>query len=233
MSLVVLFIAAIIASSCTQTLSGEIKKESRDLTGFTGIELAVPADLFLTQGEGYSLTIEADKDILDIIETEVRGTNLRIKTERGLWNWRNAKIKIYITMPEVENLSISGSGDIKAVTSIVSQTLTTRISGSGDINIPNLKVNSFSGTVSGSGDIDISGEDVASDVNLRVSGSGDIKIKGIMFSEGEVAVSGSGDIYLEVKDNLKARVAGSGNVVYGGNPLIDAKVSGSGKVRNK
>ena len=233
MSLAALLVVAFLTTSCTTTLSGEIEKEKRDLSGFTGIELAVPAELFLSQGSEYSITIEADKNVLEIIETEVRGKDLRIKTERGRWNWRNEKIKVYITMPEIENLSISGSGNIKSVTPVVSQSLATRISGSGNINISDLKVSSFSGTISGSGNIKVSGSGSAKDANLRVSGSGDISVKGILFTDGDVAISGSGDVYIESSENLKARVAGSGDVVYGGNPLIDAKVSGSGKIRNK
>ncbi len=233
-SVAIVLCVAIIATSCTPTLSGVTKQEERSLKDFTGIELAVPAELSLSQGKGYSVSIEADKDILELIETVIQGNSLKIRTERGTTlGWGNVKIKIQITMPDVDYLSVTGSGDIKAVTPITSNHLTTTISGSGDISISELNVSTLKATISGSGDIKLSGSSVGKQAEVKVTGSGDINIRGIEFSDADVTITGSGDAYIVVKENLNARVVGSGDIVYSGNPLVDAKVTGSGRIRNK
>ncbi len=226
--------AALITSSCNVSVSGESKEEKRPVKDFTGVELAVPADVYITQGETYSFIIEGDDEFLEKIKTEVSGKTLRIKTE-GWFNfgWDNQKVIIKITMPEVERLSVAGSGDIKAVSPIKAENLVTSISGSGDISISELLVKDLTASISGSGDISLGGNGSAKMATVKVTGSGDVTLNGIAFANAEVSISGSGDVYLVASETLNARVVGSGDIVYSGNPLVDAKVSGSGRIRNK
>jgi hypothetical protein len=228
------FSLAIIATSCTIGLSGESVEETRDVKNFSIIELSIPADLYLTQGDGYSFKIEGDKDFLKEVRTEVNGKSLKIKTDSWInFGWKDLKVKIYITMPNVEGLTVAGSGDIQALTPIKAQSLFIRVSGSGDVSIPNLEVQILESSISGSGDVTVSGKGTAQEARVRISGSGDVDLKGIRFANVDVSISGSGDAYIEASENLKARVVGSGDIVYSGNPLIDAKVTGSGTIKNK
>jgi hypothetical protein len=224
----------LILSSCLSGLSGEITEEKRDVKDFTSVELAIPADISLSQGKDFSFTIEGDKEFLKEVITEVRGSALRIRTEGWVnFGWKDLKVKIQITMPTVEGLSVSGSGDINGITPINTGSLSLRVSGSGDIIIPVLTVDNLDVTISGSGDIGVAGKGTAKDAKVRVSGSGDVELKGIVFQNADISISGSGDAYIEASEVLNARVVGSGDIVYSGNPLIDAKVSGSGRIRNK
>jgi len=224
----------IIASSCTVSVSGETVKEDRALANFSSIQLAIPADLYLSQGDSYSFTIEGDKDFLSQVITEVRGNSLVIKTEGWVnFGWRNLKVKVFVTMPQVNGLTVSGSGDIRAQTPIATDNLSVRVSGSGDVNISNLTVRDLDIAVSGSGDVKLSGKGSAGDASVKVSGSGDVALQGLEFHNAKVSISGSGDAYLVVTQSLEARVVGSGDIVYSGNPLVDGKVSGSGRIRNK
>ena len=233
MGIATLLSLAIVTSSCANSLTEERKKEERNVENFTSIQLSISADVYLTQADGYSFTIEGDKSSLEKVITEVRGNTLAIKTERLNQRFLKSDIKIYITMPDIEGLAISGSGDIKAITPLITRDLSLSISGSGDIAIPNLTLKSLNAAVSGSGDIAISGQGIASEANVKISGSGDVMLKGIRFQNADISIAGSGDAYVELSENLKARVAGSGDIIYSGNPLVDAKVSGSGTIRNK
>lgn len=233
MGTAVLLSLAIVTSSCANSLTEERIKEERDVKNFTAIQLSVSADVYLTQADGYSFTIEGDKSSLDKVITEVRGNTLVIRTERTNLRFFKSEIKIHITMPDIEGLAISGSGDIKTITPVVTGDLNLKISGSGDITIPDLMLKSLYAAISGSGDIAISGQGIASEANVKISGSGDVMLKGVRFQNADISIAGSGDAYVELSENLKARVAGSGDIVYSGNPLVDAKVSGSGSIRNK
>ncbi|MFP4556944.1 MAG: head GIN domain-containing protein [Bacteroidales bacterium] len=226
---------SLILSSCTSGLSGEIEKETRSVKGFSGISLSIAADVYLTQDNNHSLTIEADKEILDKIVTEVSGSTLLIKTERGtrLNSWGNSNIKIHVSMPDVETLSVTGSGDIKAVTPIKAKALSTKITGSGDILISDLTLKRLDASVTGSGDINLSGKVSAEDASVKITGSGDVTVKGVEFKDAMVSISGSGDAYIVAKENLEARILGSGDITYSGNPLVDTKISGSGSLKNK
>jgi hypothetical protein len=201
-------------------------REVRDVSSFTGISLGIAGDLFLTQGSPQQVVIQAEDD-LDKIETVVRDGVLRIRSDN--WSSRIKGVRIWITMPEVEKLNVSGSGNILAETSIDADELELRVSGSGKIKIPELKGEEMEAAISGSGDIILSGS--ADEMEISISGSGNVDAAGLKVNECGIKISGSGDCKIDVSGELDASISGSGSVTYYGDPQIDARVSGSGKVK--
>ncbi len=160
-------------------------------------------------------------------ETDVKDGVLRIKTDN--WNTKIKGVKIWITMPEVEALNVSGSGNILAETSIDTDELELKVSGSGKIKIPELQVGEIGAAVSGSGDMILAGS--ADEMEIRISGSGSVYAEALKVKECGIKISGSGSCKIDVTGELDASISGSGRVTYYGNPQIDARVSGSGKVK--
>ncbi len=58
--------------------NGELVTEERIHTGFTEISLESTGDLFVEQGSDYSVEIETSENLMDIIETKVKGSTLEI-----------------------------------------------------------------------------------------------------------------------------------------------------------
>jgi len=209
------------------------KREVRDVTGFTGIGLSIAADIYLTQAPTYKVEIEADSDYLERIETVVNGDVLKIKRKDHFdFDFRNKKAKIYISMPNINSLGISGSGDVVAQTPIKTDKLDVSISGSGNVKVENLSVKNMELSISGSGDIFLAGSDVAESTSYSISGSGDIKTENLQSKNVKVRVSGSGDVRVWAVDDLEAKVSGSGDVYYKGRPIVNAKTSGSGGIHH-
>lgn len=208
------------------------KKETRKVVEFDKIGLAIPANLYLTQGSKNEVVIEADEDLLGKIVTEVNGTSLDIRFEK----WYNYKgigsINIYVTVKDLKELDVSGSGDIIAKSAIKADKLVFVISGSGSILIDDLSVNNVYAMVTGSGDIKIKGNSKANELDATVTGSGDFESENIEFKEGEMSITGSGSIRAHIIDQLEANITGSGRIYYKGTPVIDADITGSGKIRN-
>ncbi len=209
------------------------KRETRNVSGFTGISLSVSADIYLSQASEYKVEMEGDADYLEKIETVVDGDILKIKTKDHFnFDWNSKKLKIYISMPQVNSIAISGSGDILAQTAIKTNDLKIKISGSGNVKIENLSVKSLDLGISGSGDIYMLGTDVAESANYSISGSGDIDNQGLQCKKVEIHVSGSGDVKVWAVDELDAKISGSGDVYYKGRPIINSKSSGSGELHH-
>ncbi|MEE4196594.1 MAG: head GIN domain-containing protein [Bacteroidales bacterium] len=207
-------------------------KEQRNVGTFNGISLSIPAVLYLTQGDENTVFIEGDQKVLEKIVTEVKKDQLNIQFE----NWYNYKgvssLKVFITLKEVESLSVTGSGDIVAQSPLRAEKLSLVVSGSGDIQISELTTQKVSATISGSGDISIQGNNKAQSLKAVVTGSGDFVSDELTFNEGDLTITGSGTIHASVADKLSALITGSGKIYYDGNPLIDATINGSGKIRN-
>ncbi len=209
------------------------QRETRKVSGFTGVSLSISADIYLSQAADYKVEIEADADYLEKIETVVDGDMLKIKNKDHFnFVFHDKKVKIYISMPQVNVLNISGSGDILAQTAIKTDDLKIKISGSGNIKVEILSVKNLNLAISGSGDIYMAGTNMAESASYSISGSGDIDNQNLQCKKVDISVSGSGDIKVWSVDELDARVSGSGDVYYKGRPIVNAKTSGSGGIHH-
>ena len=211
------------------------ENEERNVPVFTKIALRIPAKLYIKQGDVQSVEITAKSSTLEEIITEVKGRTLNIRFPNKSVFWKNfnpGKIEIHITVPEIDGLSVAGSGDILAK-EIKSLILDLAVSGSGDIVINDLKTKRVTAAISGSGDIIIKDGDVADELTVTISGSGNVDAMGFEASDVSIRISGSGNCSVTSNGNIKGRVAGSGDVNYRGNPNLDFSVAGSGKVKKR
>jgi len=210
--------------------SGEIIRESREVSDFNEIDLSGSGEIFLTQGEDYSFEIESDKNILERIETIVRGKTLFIK-HKNRWECLKPSdsINIYVTMPEIIGVDISGSGRLRSEGGIIADDLDIDISGSGKVDLE-LAVKTIEAKVSGSGDFDLAG--VAEKLDFNLSGSGNLRAFDLKTSDAKIKILGSGKAEVYAEDNLDITLSGSGKAYYKGRPVLKQSVSGSGKIES-
>ena len=219
--------------SCTSpvSLTGQTITETRDLPSFNSVALSFSADVYISQGNRQSVEIEADEGAMDIIVTDVRGETLVLKTRDGFWR-RTGKVKVTITVPEIRQLQVSGSGDILAQTAIRTEELDLTVSGSGSIDIDDLQCPSIRSTITGSGDIRLTGRQAANDMKTVITGSGSCNAENLEVAMADVHITGSGSVRIHVSEELSTRITGSGSVLYRGQPLVDASSTGSGRTRS-
>jgi hypothetical protein len=210
-------------------------KETRNVSGFTKVNFGVAGNLYINIGPDFKVVLEGEKRYIDNVITDVSGGKLVIKNENWkMNNWRmNEKVNVYITMPELAGLGVSGSGRAEVKDAIKTSDLGLSVSGSGKIFISEMTASNLSCGISGSGDIILSGSGSCSKADISISGSGNYDGSPLKIGTAEIHISGSGNCSCNVTESLRASVSGSGNVTYEGNPKIDAHVSGSGKVRSR
>ena len=224
-------LAVLTFSSCRKIVGeGPIVKETRNLSDYDGIHLSVPGTLFYTQANDFKVEIEAQQNIIDVIETYlVNGTELRIKMKNNVNIRKHDPIRVYVSGPTVRNLTVSGSGNIKVPQPVQSSDIRMGISGSGNIEVSRLQATQVTATISGSGDLSIR-DGNANHTSANVSGSGNIDFLSFVSRKANAVISGSGNIRLHVSDELDARISGSGEIIYKGTPVVTTHISGSGRV---
>lgn len=208
-------------------LDGDGSLVTRDLNlpDFTGIKLHLSADVFIQQGPDQEVWVESYSNLIDELELDVQDGVWHIETDRCIDG--DDRFDIYITLPEIDYVALSGSGRIKGDDTLIGDLLIMRVSGSGDIDL-DLVMEDVDCKISGSGEIYLEG--VCEDLDFDVSGSGELSAFALQTEKADVKISGSGDAELYVSDVLDVRISGSGDMRYKGNPVLNVNISGSGEV---
>lgn len=187
--------------------SDDLKTEPREVDEFTRVSLAGSFKVEITVGEAQSVELTFDDNLLDNIVTEVRRGELLLETEDSFSSRKPCFVKI--TVPSLEGVYCSGSGDIR---------------------IDNVSSDEFECHISGSGDITASGR--CKELELAITGSGDIDTRDLRAEDVHARISGSGDMDVYAANSIRGSVSGSGDInYYGDPPSTRVRVSGSGEIR--
>ena len=174
---------ALFTSSCAFDISfgegkrgnGEIVEESRQISDeFTAVYASEGLDVFVTQADNFSITVEADENIIDLIGTDIRDGRLKI---HAIENIGRATKNVYVTLPEVSSLSTSSGADLIAQNTIKTDKIELDASSGSDLEVE-LDANEVSADTSSGADIKISGR---TDLFYADASSGsDIRARGLM-----------------------------------------------------
>lgn len=209
------------------TGSGTVTSETRPLADWSAVTLACPGTLDLEIGANRGITIEAEENILPLIETYVEGDRLRIRFQPGLRSIKPTRpIQFRAATPSFDAMAVYGSGDIRAPR-IERDDLTLDISGSGNIAVASANLSSLQTAISGSGVVTIRGGSVEQDI--RISGSGNLHARELTSQRAHVNISGSGSAMVRIERELDGWISGSGSIVYSGQPSVTIRTSGSGR----
>ena len=212
--------------------SGPVVKEERVVSAFTGISSGIDGIVYVTQEGPHRLTIEAQQNILDILDSPVEGGCLNIRYQKGKSVGFHEPVIVRISAPQIGELILNGSGDMHMNNDLNGENIRLVVSGSGNLHVKNvLATNQLFAEVSGSGDVRCLGGS-APEGFYTINGSGDIDMFPVGVKKLKAHVSGSGDIKSKALESLDASISGSGDIEYDGNPpSVKTNVSGSGKVR--
>lgn len=209
--------------------SGDLITETRNVGTFTKVSLSGSYTIILRQEATQKVEVKADDNLLPYIITETKGNTLEIRNKNNVC-FRREKITVYISVPTIECIKLSGSGKVTGENTFTGNKLEVILSGSGDIDL-DYNGTQLESTLSGSGNINLRGSSTTA--NYRISGSGDIKASGHYTQDASVILSGSGKCELNVQNSLNATLSGSGDIEYYGNPTVNSSTSGSGKITKK
>ena len=225
-----LLVAILSVTACNLSVtrgSGDLITETREVSNFDSIDLSGSGEVVITQGEGESLTIETDDNVMEHVKAEVSGGTLILGFEEGVNLVSPTRLLFTVGVDELTSVSISGSGDIES-DMIVTDRFDATISGSGDVLIPALTADAVEARISGSGEIDLAGE--AADQNINIGGSGSYRGGDLLGETVKVTIGGSGNATVWATESLDTNVSGSGSVSYYGRPSVSTDNSGSGDV---
>ena len=200
-----------VVTACSATAgSGQLATQSRQVSGFTSVELTGVGELSIDQTGTESLTVSAEDNLLPLLTSEVEGDTLILGKKPNTRIVTTKPITYTLTMKDITGLAVSGSGTI---------------------NAPKLTTAALRIEISGSGVITTAGN--ADDQSLEISGSGRYLADGLTSKTTTAEISGSGTGNVVASNALDVKISGSGTLTYSGNPQVSQTVSGSGKLIKK
>lgn len=248
--IVLFFIPSLACGSFTTNYvvgSGDIVDQTIDVSNFNRVTLEGFGDVYVEQGQTESLSVQADDNIIPLLDTRVEAGELTLGVKRGVDVNPSQSVIYHLTVKDLNGLTIAGSGDFY-VEPVNSSTLAISIPGSGDISIEELIADDLSMDLDGSGSVTLESVDVKT-VDTSIRGSGDVKLEGTADTQevrvdgsgnylggnletdtAEIRVLGSADVTVWVNDELTVRVNGSGNIQYYGGPRVDQSGVGSADI---
>lgn len=229
--------------------NGDLVEDTREVSDFSAVALAAWGRLHVEVGDTEGLTIVADRNLLDYIETHVVGGELEIRHRRRTLLRPSRTIDYYLKVTDLEAVRLSGTGTVD-VPEIGGSRFAVYISGAGSIEIEELDVERLVVEITGAGNVDVGAlaadrldvrmsgagdlavlEGVVRDQEIGISGGGNYQARGLQSERTEVRLSGLGNATVSVSERLEVQISGAGSVRYVGDPTVEKSISGVGNVQ--
>lgn len=190
--------------------SGTSKTEQRNVSDFTEIEANGAVNLEIDAAQSnFSVTVEADDNLLQFIKTEVSGDKLKVYSEGKISP--TVRLNVKISMPALESLDINGASSAK---------------------VANVKADSLDLKANGASEIIISGE--AKELKADANGASKINADNLRAEDAEVEANGASSATVLAIDDLKLEASGASKISYLGDPKnVKQNSSGASSISKK
>ncbi|HEX8326947.1 MAG TPA: head GIN domain-containing protein [Hymenobacter sp.] len=228
----VLLLAGVLTSFVSSR--GVADRETRSVGAFTEVNLSGSSRVVLKQGSPQSVVVEGRAADIAAFETVVTGRSLRVGYPRtnNDDSWKNREsVTVYITAPTLTALRVNGSGRLNVEGALKAEEMALTVSGSGDLQVPQLTATSLRTEVDGSGSVLVAGRAPRHDVTI--TGSANVKARDLKAESCKVRISGSGNANVYATKNAEASISGSGNVAVAGGAQLSSSVRGSGRMHQE
>jgi hypothetical protein len=203
--------------------SGNLRTEARDVPAFDAVWVSAGIHAAVSVGPRKPIQIEADDNILELIETTVRDGVLQIGFKRNANISSSHDVHVSIQAPDLHGVGASAGSEIRGQLARGDE-VELDASGGGQVHVRGVEAGEL--RISGSGGAVIEVQGRADRASIEMSGGTqvkgadlavkDVRVDGSGGSEAEVRASGqirghlSGGSELHVKGNASSRVATSG-----------------------
>jgi hypothetical protein len=215
-SFILTLVTVFLLAGCQGFIAGggkggrNIKSETREIYGFKSINAGNAVNLEITLQQDFSLTVEADAEMIDSVKTSVQGETLVINT-KNVKPTPGAGINIKLSMWELKNLELWGASTV-VVTGVKSDSLKIQAAGSSSLKLD--------------------GE--TKKLDASVIGASTIDAENLKTERTQARATGDSRLTVSVAGELTADAFGASRVVYLGDPqIVRQNTVGAGAIVKK
>jgi hypothetical protein len=214
------------------TGSGRATTQEYDFSDFTKVSISSAFQSEVTQGDGYSVAVTVDDNLVEYLDVRVEGDTLRIGLKPiARLGFGNMTLRAEITMPDLRGLDLSGATRTQLSGFSNTSPAEIEVSGAsqvrGDITTGEMRIRA-----SGASTVDINGSTGRLDV--EASGASTVRLDNFASTDTTVNASGASNITVNASGTLTGEASGASTVNYVGDPQsVRVDTSGSSNVRQR
>lgn len=230
-----LFLILAITASCDLIISvggvdgnGNVVKDDRIFSEKIDVVKASNGlDVEVVNSTVQVVSVEADENLQDIIETELKDGVLYVRTTENIRKARSKKVTIAFV--ELNGIHASSGANVKGLSNILSNNLDLKTSSGAQMSVTVIAKELTAQASSGS-NLTIRGQ--ARNFNSKASSGSDIDAKELKAIYCTSRASSGASVNLNVERSLDAKASSGGDIKYTGSPeIINQNTSSSGSVR--
>jgi hypothetical protein len=190
--------------------SGVAATEIRDVGEFEGVDVGGVFDVEIVAGKDFEVKIEADDNLMQYIETEVRGGVLKISSSSHRLKFKTP-LRVRVSAPNIESVEATGASKV-SLSALQNSDLRIDTSGASRVKL----------------------EGATRSLSVEVSGASHVDAEALKAENATVGASGASGVDVYVTGNLISTASGASKIAYTGNPaVVEKKSSGASKVYQK
>lgn len=218
-----------------QNLVHDANAEVRKVEPFKGLEVSGSVTVYLSQGTEQAVAVSAD-DAQNVskIKVEVKNGVLKISPDAGAWNgwnWRNRKLKAYITVTNLESIEVHGASSLRLTGDFVINTLRLEVSGASSFK-GTLKGKTVKLEASGASALELNGS--LEVMSMEVSGATSVKAFDLSVATCAIDASGASSVSITATKALQMEASGASSIGYKGTAIIKSvESSGASSIKKR
>ncbi len=206
-------LVAVLLAGCTGpsignvglTGSGHVVSTSFDLSGFTQLEANSGAQVEMTHGDAFAVTVDTDDNLVSHLDVGVTGSTLHIRFQNGSYN--NSTLRAKVTMPQLKGVTLDGGSTLH-----------------GEVRGEDLAVH-----LNGGARATLTG--TAGRVTIDVNGGAEALLSGVTAQDVQVSANGGARIEIGATGAVTGSANGGATVVISGSPTsVNVHTDGGAQV---
>ncbi len=203
---------------------GNVISDKRKISDdFVRIEASRGLDVYITKSKKLSLVVEADENLHELIETEVREGTLYITSSKNIWSASSKKI--HLSVDFINEIKVSSGAEVFSENTFTSDKLAVNVSSGAQANL-DLRVDDLRCESSSGAEIKLSGE--ANTFEASSSSGSEIEAYGLKVRTCNAKATSGSDMELMVTEIFVGEATSGGDIKFKGRPQKAQKNNNSG-----
>ncbi len=233
--LIPLFALTITLTSCDSNIilgkvegNGNVILEERVISGAINEVIASNGlEVELLEKNLQQIHVEADDNLHEYIETELKNGKLYISTTKNIVHAKSKKV--IVAFSSLNAVEANSGAHVTTLSPILADNLFLKSSSGGSLSI-NAMSKELTAQASSGSILKVSGQSRSFDV--KASSGSRIEAKDMIALQANAKASSGADITLYIENSLDAKASGGGDIKYYGEPkIVNKNNSSSGNVR--